>query len=80
MDKYKARKQGKLVKKSLRLFDGDAEILDEHYPRAGHSVIIRAIVHNFVKKLQENINKKELPNELRDLTIAVDGSGEEQPS
>jgi len=79
--KYTARKKGKLVKKSLRLFDGDTETIDEFYPKAGHSVIIRAVVHNFVKKLQENINQKELPNELRELanSVSLDGGGEEQP-
>lgn len=75
MDKYSERKKGELEKKSLRLFKGDSEILDEFYPRAGHSIIIRTIVHNFVKKLQESANRKEIPDELRNLTI--DGTGQE---
>lgn len=69
MDKYSQRNKGKLVKKGLRLFEGDAEIIDDFFPRAGHSVIIRLLVRDFVKKLQANMNQKELPDGIRELTI-----------
>lgn len=78
MDKYSQRNKGKLEKKSIRLFKGDAEFLDEFYPRAGHTIIIRILVRNFCKKLQENFNRKEIPDELRGLTL--EGSGEGEPS
>lgn len=69
VDKYSQRNKGELEKKSLRLFAGDTEIIDEYFPRAGHSVIIRLLVKDFVKKLEANMNQKELPDGIRELTI-----------
>lgn len=72
MDKWGMRKKGKLVKKSLRLFEGHTEILDQYFPRAGHSIIIRALVKNFVDKLENNINQKELPTDVREFIKSVE--------
>lgn len=79
MDKYGQRNKGKLEKKNLRLFQGDAEFLDEMFPRAGYSIVIRMIVHNFVKKLQANINKVEIANDLRELNLALDRGESGEP-
>ena len=76
MDKYSQRNKGKLVKKGLRLFEGDSEVIDEFFPKAGHNVIVRLLVRDFVKKLQANFNQKELPNAIRELTIEGSGEGE----
>lgn len=73
MDKHSAKNKGKLERKQIRLFEGDAAILDEYYPRAGHTIIIRIIVHNFVKKLLNKTNQKELMNELE----SINGSKQE---
>lgn len=82
MDKYNQRKKGILEKKSLRLFQGDAAFIDECYPRAGHNIIIRSIVHNFVKKLREKTSQQEIENEFGNGIgdgISLGRSGEGEP-
>lgn len=74
MNKHQVKKLGELEKKSLRLFKGDAATLDECFPEAGHSVVIRMLVRNFIKKLENN--QQEIPKDVREFIITLDGSGE----
>ena len=41
-----------LVKVTLRLYDGDKEILDELYPEKRHNLIIRELVHMHIRKVK----------------------------
>ena len=75
MDKHSQKKKGKLEKKTVRLFEGDTAFIDEMYPRAGHNIIIRNLVHRFVKRLREQTDQQEIENEFG-TDIALDGSGE----
>lgn len=67
MDRHTAKGKGELEQKQIRLFKGDAAFIDEHFPRAGHTIVIRNLVRKFCKSIEEKINKieetkEELPN------------------
>jgi len=42
-----------LEKKTIRLHRGDADILQQFYPRLGYNKAIRVLVRNHIKTLQE---------------------------
>lgn len=54
-------KNDNFQKHTLNLIRGDFEILQSLYPEVGASVVVRTIVHQFVKKLN---SKNEQPPEI----------------
>lgn len=79
MDKHSQKKKGELEKKTVRLFKGETAFIDEMYPRAGHNIIIRNLVHKFVTRLKEKTDQQEIENEfgagIND-SLTITGSGE----
>lgn len=58
-----------LVKKTIRLFSGDTERLDEYYPKVGHNRAIRALVRRHLTALDAKVNQRSPDtDELSDLT------------
>jgi hypothetical protein len=47
----KRRSDIPLQKVTLNLFDGDMSVLQEHYPRIGGSIAVRALVRKHVNEL-----------------------------
>jgi len=78
MDKYNQKNKGELEKKNLRLFKGDAAFIEEHFPRAGYSIIIRNLVRQFRRQIEAKINQQEIINDdsLDELGLTITGSGE----
>lgn len=71
MRKHTEKNKGELERKGIRLFKGDAELINEYYPTAGYNVVIRKLVHNFCRRLEENTNRKELPD-ADDIDISIE--------
>lgn len=71
MDKHTERMKGKLERKHIRFFDGDCDFLDERFPRAGHTVIVRNVVHAFVKRLKETENQIEA-RDVGEFTVTIE--------
>lgn len=76
MYKHGEKNKGELEKKNIRLFKGDAEFLEEHFPRAGYSIIIRNLVRQFRRQVEAKINQQESFNDSRNFTL--DGSLENE--
>jgi hypothetical protein len=48
----------------MRFFEGDPERLEEFYPRAGYNKVIRALVHQHIRLLEEKASRKLSDSEL----------------
>lgn len=57
-------KDKSLQKVTIRLHQGDKDIIDEFYPSLGHNQVIRKIVRNFCKQLQEKMNERRSPDDI----------------
>lgn len=63
----------KLEKATLNLFEGDVAFLAERYKKVGWSPIVRQLVHNHVRKLQEREARSESLNDRTEIdAIATD--------
>ncbi len=62
----------KLVKITIRIFEGDKEELDEFYPLIGHNRAMREVIHKHIKLLKEKQSQRSTVDEsgidLTDLT------------
>lgn len=52
----KPRRQ--LKKATIRLYDGDLEIIAAHFPGVGYNVPVRETIHRFARKLEEGTNQR----------------------
>lgn len=66
------RSQRPIKKHTLRLYDGNTELLDQFYPDIGHNAVIRALVDKFCRGLQEKLNKKLSTEKAYDNAITFD--------
>ncbi len=56
-----------LEKVTIRLRLGDKEWLDSVYPNAGHNKVIRALVANHRKAVEERVASKQTPLNMEDI-------------
>lgn len=67
--------KGDLEKVTIRLHAGDKDKLNDYYPHVGYNVVIRELVRNFIRKIEEktsrqseehniNINMEELDDDI----------------
>lgn len=48
-------------KVTMNLFTGDAEKLRDFFPRQGASFMVRNLVRNFIRKVEEDASQKNAP-------------------
>jgi hypothetical protein len=51
-----ARQKQDLEKVTIRLHEGDKDILEKYYPRSGYNPVIRQLVRRHIKQLEEKFN------------------------
>lgn len=44
---------------SIRLYEGDKDVLRQFYPEIGYNAAIRELVHKHVAKLRERLNRQQ---------------------
>lgn len=49
-------------KVTLRLFRGDKDKISQMFPEIGYNKAIRHIVHNFIRGIEERVNKTAAPS------------------
>ena len=59
-----------LVKKTIRLYSGDAERLEEYYPKSGYNRVIRTLVRRHLRTLDANVAQRSAPqNDQLDIEL-----------
>jgi hypothetical protein len=64
------RKSQGFKKYTVRLQEGDSEIISDAFPRHGYNAIIRQIVHKFAESLRAKSPTIELNNLMDDVDVS----------